>query len=517
MRPSLSRVLFIGLDGGSAAALGPILDRGWAPNLAALWRRAAVGRPRSTDPMVTPVAWTSFSTGCPPLAHGVHDFNWLDRATGTIRDHDAGTIRVPTVWEEISRAGGSIVSLGLPITYPAPAVRGLLVAGADAPSREAAFAQCPEFDDLLRSRAPAYTHKLVWKRRPDTADDSLEQARRCAEIFDAQATAAILADARVDWTAMMVHFHNLDSLQHRMWPYLDVDETGLRERGFTDAAERSIRALDGAIGRLLDLASDRDAAVIVASHHGFGPCRALVNVNGMLRAAGLQRTRVYGTRFRYRAIRLMERFKRWRTLREPGGAVPEKARPIDGQISCDWRKTVAFAPFGQLCGNVFLNRDAVPGAAAERALAEIVELFREARDPDRGEPLFADVYSTADRFDVDPAEHGMPDLFALSADGFQAQAKWSERYRNTILRHDPGLPGTHWRDGVLAIDAPGVPAGRRLDAELQDVAPTALAMLGLEVPGFMRGRPIVEAFDPLPDDPRAADPVGVLAASADGP
>ena len=43
----------------------------------------------------TPVAWTSFSTGCTPLVHGVHDFNYLDPHDRTIRDHHAGTVRVP--------------------------------------------------------------------------------------------------------------------------------------------------------------------------------------------------------------------------------------------------------------------------------------------------------------------------------------------------------------------------------------------------------------------------------------
>ena len=62
-----SRVLFIGLDGGAQAVLRPVFDRGWMPNLAGFWARAASGALRSTEPMVTPVAWTSFSTGCTPL------------------------------------------------------------------------------------------------------------------------------------------------------------------------------------------------------------------------------------------------------------------------------------------------------------------------------------------------------------------------------------------------------------------------------------------------------------------
>ncbi|WP_165073574.1 alkaline phosphatase family protein [Paludisphaera rhizosphaerae] len=490
-----SRVLFVGLDGGTRAALDPILDRGWMPNLAALWRRSAVGGLRSTDPMVTPVAWTSFSTGCTPLTHGVHDFNYLDHSDGTIREHDAATVRRSTIWEVLANQGRSIVSLGLPLTYPAPKIRGILVGGADSPDRDEAFAQCPEFDGLLRDEVPDYTHKLVWKRRPRTAEEAMEQARRCSAIFAAQAEAAYRADARVDWTAMMVHYHNLDSLQHRMWPYFDVDDTGVREAGFTESVEQSLRALDASIGRLLDLAADRDAAVVVVSDHGFGPCRQLVNVNGMLRAAGLQRTRVYGTRFRYRAIRLLERFRRWRALREPGGKAPTKIRPIDGQISCDWSRTVAFAPFGQLCGNIFLNREAVSGAAADRALDEIVTMMADARDPETGDRLFADVYATAERFGVDPADEGMPDVFALSADGYQAQAKWSERYRNTIMMPDPGLPATHYVQGVLAIDAPGVRPGHSLEAELHDLAPTALTLLGLDVPSFMEGRVLQEAFD----------------------
>lgn len=506
MTPRASRVLFLGLDGGVQTILDAAFDRGWMPNLARFWSRAASGRLKSTEPMVTPVAWTSFSTGCSPLVHGVHDFNYLDPSDRTIRDHDATTARAPTIWQILSERGGSVVSLGLPLTHPAPPARGLIVAGADAPSFDEAFAQCPDFGRRIRAEVPDYTHKLVWKRRPKTAEDALIEAQRCRAIFQAQAEAALKADARVDWTAMMVHFHNLDSLQHRMWPYFDIDDTGLRETGFTQAVEQSLRALDEAIGRLLELASQRDAAVMVVSDHGFGPCRSLVNVNGMLRAAGLQRTRVYGTRFRYRAIRVAERFRRWRAMRRTGGVAPSKARPIDGQISCDWKHTIAFAPYGQLCGNIFLNPKAVAGASADRALAEIIELLKDARDPERGDRLFADVFSAAERFRVDPAQEGMPDLFALSADGYQAQAKWSERYRNTILLTDPGLPATHWADGVVAIDAPGVQTGATLDAELQDLAPSALTLLGLEVPDHMQGRTLHEAFAGPLGSPRAEEP-----------
>jgi predicted AlkP superfamily phosphohydrolase/phosphomutase len=481
------------------AVLRPGFERGWLPNLASLWRRAATGVLRSSEPMVTPVAWTSFSTGCKPPVHGIHEFYYVDPHDRTIHANHAGRVRVPSFWHVLSAAGREVVSLNLPMTYPPPRVRGLVVSGSDAPGTEYAFAQCPEFELELRRYAPAYTNKIVWKHRPKRLDELEELAARNCAVFRAQALAAERADARVDWSAMMVHFHNLDSLQHRLWPYLDVDATGVQEDGWNEPVIACLRALDEAAGRLMELASRRDAAVVAVSDHGFGPCRALVNVNGLLCSAGFQRRLAYGTRFRYRARRLADRVRRWRARRRAEAAGHRLPRSIEGEVGCDWKRTIAFAPFGQLSGCIFLNRThAATDSAADRAVREVVAACRGARDPDTGMPLYADAFSVAERYGLDPASEGLPDVLALSADGYQAQAKWSP-FRGDLLRHDANLPATHYREGVVAIDAPDVRTGDHLHADLHDLAPTALAMLGLRVPQSMQGRILHEAFeDPLP-------------------
>src|SRR4051794_34933916 len=500
MSARVSRVLFLGLDGGTMSVFGPWFERGLLPNLAALWRRSASGTLLSSDPMVTPVAWTSFATGCTPPVHGIHEFCYVEAADRTIRSNHAGRVRVPTLWQVLNAAGREVVSLNLPMNYPPPRVRGLVVAGADAPGLEWAFAQCPEFGQEIFAEVPDFTHKIVWKRRPRTLDDLRSQAARNRAIFRAQAEAAERADARTDWSALMVHFHNLDSLQHRLWPYLDVDETGVRQAGWNVEVESCLRALDESVGRLMELASKRDSAVIAVSDHGFGPCRALVNVNGMLRAAGLQRGLTYGTRFRYRAPRRGDRFPRWMPRRAPGGPGRRLPRSIEGQLGCDWKRTVAFAPYGQLSGCIFLNHAAIGNvAAAARIAEEVIEVCRTARDPVTSDPLFRDVFSVADRYDLDPTAEGLPEVLALSTDGYQAQAKWGVRMRNELLRPDPNLPATHWRDGIVAIHGPDIRPGGHLRADLHDIAPTALAMLGLRIPDFMEGRVLHEAFeDPLP-------------------
>ena len=120
MAAPVPRVLFLGLDGGTTAVLGPAFDRGWMPNLAAFWRGAARGALRSTVPMVTPVAWTSFLTGCTPPTHGIHEFYYVDSADRTIRPNHARRVKVPSLWEVLSAAGREVASMNLPMTYPPP-------------------------------------------------------------------------------------------------------------------------------------------------------------------------------------------------------------------------------------------------------------------------------------------------------------------------------------------------------------------------------------------------------------
>jgi predicted AlkP superfamily phosphohydrolase/phosphomutase len=202
---------------------------------------------------------------------------------------------------------------------------------------------------------------------------------------------------------------------------------------------------------------------------------------------------------------------------------------VEGQIGCDWKRTLAFAPYGQLSGCLFVNQDLAETASErERAVGEIIEVCRNARDPETSQPLFQDIFSVADRYGFDPEEHGMPDVLALSADGYQAQAKWPLPFGKDVLRPDPGLPATHWFDGIVAIDGPSIRPGDHLQADLHDIAPTALAMLGLDVPENMEGRVLQDAFaeplpvriGPMPDamaDPDGSASLVALAGGAESP
>lgn len=497
MPAPVARVIFLGLDGGTMTVLRPWFERGKLPNLSAFWRRSATGTLKSTLPMVTPVAWSSFLTGCQPKLHGVHEFGYVTPNGRNVKPCFAGELRVPTLWQILDNARRPVVSLNLAMSWPSHERHGLIVGGAEAPGADAAFRQCPDFGREVMATVPDFTHRLVWKRRPRTLDELEDRARRNIAVFHAQARVAELADSRTDWSALMVHFHNLDGIEHRLWPYLDVDDTSIIEPGWNEAVERCLTALDESVGRLLELAAKRDAAVVAVSDHGFGPCRKVIQINQLLQDGGFQIPAGRRHRLRHRLARVRDRFRRWRARKATGEdvKVPKLVRAL---VCCNGSRTLAYAPFGELSGHIYLNPRAVrPGPKADRIRSEIVEFLADARNPETGLSLFEDVHDVGLREDLDPLEHGMPEILACCRDGFHVDARLREG--RPTLAHDPGLPGTHYRDGIIAVDAPGVRVGEYLVAELADLAPTTLTMLGLPVPGHMDGRVLHEAFEePLP-------------------
>ncbi|HSL19886.1 MAG TPA: alkaline phosphatase family protein [Methylomirabilota bacterium] len=76
-KPLVKRVVFLGFDGQDARITERMMAEGKLPNLSRLAERGGYRRLRTTFPSITPVAWSSFSTGTNPGRHNIFDF--LDR------------------------------------------------------------------------------------------------------------------------------------------------------------------------------------------------------------------------------------------------------------------------------------------------------------------------------------------------------------------------------------------------------------------------------------------------------
>lgn len=495
--PKPERLVILGLDGATWSVLDPMRGRGVMPNLDALLRRAAHGTLRSCIPPVTSAAWSTMMTGCDPARHGVFDHRYLDAAADRLKVNHSGRIRVPTVWQQLSDAGRSVISLNLPATYPPPPVRGLVVSGMDAPHLDAALSGHPEFAARLRGEVPGYHLRSIWKRPPRDFVEMDANSRATAELFLAEAQAARLADRTVpDWATLLVQFQNLDPFQHRAWRYLNVDETGIENPAYNRAAESVMAGLDQAIGELCELAERRGAGVLVVSDHGFGPCLGRVHANRILIDAGVARLPGVAGRLRRRAKQASDHFRLTLAKRDdPEARSASFDQSMAAVFPFDWKRTLAFAPHQDTAAMVYLNstdrRAGAPLATPRQvddARAATIAALAEALHPETGAPLFPRVIDTAQEYGIDPAREGYPDLIAPPDEPYWVRCKLAPG--TDWVEPDPQMPGTHRPEGVVAWSGPGVLPGRTLDADLRDVTPSILTWFGLPIPAHVEGEPL---------------------------
>jgi predicted AlkP superfamily phosphohydrolase/phosphomutase len=77
----INRLIIVGLDGQDPTLTDAFMKDGLLPNFKKLAKAGSYRRLRTTFPSVSPVAWSSFSTGTHPARHNIFDFLDRDRRT----------------------------------------------------------------------------------------------------------------------------------------------------------------------------------------------------------------------------------------------------------------------------------------------------------------------------------------------------------------------------------------------------------------------------------------------------
>ncbi len=76
-KPWIKRMIVVGFDGQDPKITERLMKKGKLPNFKRLAEMGSYSRLRTTYPSISPVAWSSFSTGTNPARHNIYDF--LDR------------------------------------------------------------------------------------------------------------------------------------------------------------------------------------------------------------------------------------------------------------------------------------------------------------------------------------------------------------------------------------------------------------------------------------------------------
>lgn len=152
-RASVDRLVILGLDGLDPELARGFIDQGFLPHLSALEKNGTFRPLGTTNPPISPVAWSTFMTGVNPGKHNIFDFLLRDPQTylpalssaeinTSGREIKIGPLRIPIgkpiirmlrksipFWKILGEHGIFSIILKVPITFPPEPHRGLLLSG----------------------------------------------------------------------------------------------------------------------------------------------------------------------------------------------------------------------------------------------------------------------------------------------------------------------------------------------------------------------------------------------------
>lgn len=153
----VKRVVVVGLDGLDPELLERFMGQGMLPHFSSLRDQGCFRRLRTSLPAESPVAWSSFMTGCNPGKHRIYDFLVPNRRTlrpelaaghvqSSPRTLRLGRYRIPlgrpvftggrrskTFWQVLGEHGVFSSILRVPLSFPPEPFDGVLLAGMCAP------------------------------------------------------------------------------------------------------------------------------------------------------------------------------------------------------------------------------------------------------------------------------------------------------------------------------------------------------------------------------------------------
>jgi len=258
-------------------------------------------------------------------------------------------------------------------------------------------------------------------------------------------------------------FDTTDRVQHMFYRYLDA--------GNGEIIENLYRDMDRLVGDTWKYV-DSNTALFVLSDHGFCSFRRCVNLNSWLHQNGY--------------LALLDGAK-------------ESGDYFEG---VDWSRTRAYT-FG--LGGLYLNlkgREAqgvVNPAEAGALKKELILRLTNLRDDERGATAMRNVYATEALY-KGPYLDAAPDLIAGYAAGYRTS--WEAAVGKVSVRvfedNKKAWSGDHSVDPHLV---PGVLfTNRKVQAEdpgIEDMAPTALELFGIQPPSWMEGRSVFRYAESL--------------------
>jgi len=472
------QLLVLGLDGADFELIGDWLDEGDLPNLQKLIRRGTSGPLRSSRPPVTSPAWKCYSTGKNPANLGVFWWRQVDRNNRRIVGAEAGLFRGAEIWDYLGSAGYQSGVVGMPLTYPPKAIRGVMVAG-DPYAREEGYTFPPEFRRFLEEK---FSYRIrprqLMSVKAGPQEEAVEEILRVIrQKF--QVAGYFLETGNFDFVHMTTFY--LNHMQHTCW------------KG--EPSRRAWKLVDEEVGKLVR----PERNVIVMSDHGSREVKIEFYLNNWLLREGYLSLKIGTLAVLARRVKKIDRCNILKTLAR--GVLPrefqrgvsdrlptEATEAVPFEKCIDWERTRAIA---MPQGTLYLTNCPYPDEYF-KVRDEIIRKLEAVTDPEDGSKIINAIHKKEDIYQGRFFESA-PDLYVEARP--DCHIREGTVGRKKLINPAEGWRATNYEFGILIAAGPDIRAGREIDhARIIDLAPTILHLMGVAVPEDMDGRVLEDIF-----------------------
>ncbi len=511
-----ARVLVIGLDAAEATILEGWASEGFLPNIARLMHTGSVARLANSLDTLPGAIWPEINSGRSCGKAGIF-YTPLQIHTGEAEMRPIEAQEFDTAkdyWSIASRAGRRVCVIDQPHCALNTTLNGIQIT------------EWGLHDRLLteQSQPPPLLSEVNerYGRHPVRTCDAYPDSRQGRDALlgdllkglESKEALALDLMGREHWDLYACTLTEGHCVGHHFWRFLDPASpwrVADAPEAHRDAIRTVYQRMDDVVGALIE-AAGREAVALVLASHGMGPayagCHLLPEVLARLGMSS-DRGRAKGSLLR--AIQRRIRYsvpRRWvPALRAISALGPVRAiqRPIGGlRFPLQSASTRAVVVPNNRVGAIRLNLmgrepcGAVePGAEAADLIDELRAELLKLEHPRTGAPVVERVMTADEVFG--PDHHpDLPDMMVLfRTDQGPIEACRSERVGTLEIPYFARRnhrSGDHTVESRLWAAGPGIPAGVRLpQANVLDIAPTVLGLLGVPLPDDLDGRPITFA------------------------